>query len=316
MDRGRPIAGFLLVAIGATLFASKAILVKLAYMERPDALLMLVWRMIFALPFFVGAGMLAWLLARTAGRRTATSPIVRAAAVGMIGYYIAMYLDFAGLLHVTARLERLALFTYPIFLLFLGALFFGTRLTPGHLAAAALSYAGLAFVFLSDLDVAEDGNVPLGTALVLGSAIAFALYQLLAKSLIAELGSVLFTSVALSAASAASLIHGLAVLGPQGLAAPGNFLWLAAAAGILATVIPSYFVNEGLARIGPESTALISFLSPLLTIAMGVAVLREHFSLMDGLGTCLVCIGVGYHTWRELRTSKPQVVDSTHSPSR
>ena len=59
MGRRRLIAGFVLAASGATLFASKAILVKLAYVERPDPLLMLVWRMIFALPFFavlVGAG--------------------------------------------------------------------------------------------------------------------------------------------------------------------------------------------------------------------------------------------------------------------
>jgi len=304
MDRRRLIAGFVLAAIGASLFASKAILVKLAYLERPDPLLMLVWRMIFALPFFAGAGALALVKARTAGRLPSGRALVRAAAIGLIGYYVAMYLDFAGLVYVTARLERLALFTYPIFLLFIGALFFETKLTPGHLVAAAASYGGLALVFLSDYAMTGGGNVPLGTLLVLGSAIAFALYQLLAKALIAEMGSVLFTSVALTAASAASLAHGFAALGPSGLAAPGNFLWLAAAAGILATVVPSYFVNEGMARIGPESTALISFLSPLLTIAMGVVVLKEQFSLMDGLGTCLVCMGVGYHTWRELRAPK------------
>lgn len=305
MGRRRLIAGFVLAASGATLFASKAILVKLAYLERPDPLLMLVWRMIFALPFFVAAGALALVKAGAAGRLPAGRSLVRAAAIGLVGYYIAMYLDFAGLVHVTARLERLALFTYPIFLLFIGALFFETKLTSGHLVAAAASYGGLTLVFLSDLGMTTGGNVPLGTLLVLGSAVAFALYQLLAKALIAEMGSIIFTSVALTAASAASLAHGIVVLGPSGLAAPTDFLWLAAAAGILATVIPSYFVNEGMARIGPESTALISFLSPLLTIAMGVAVLKEHFSLMDGLGTCLVCMGVGYHTWRELRETKP-----------
>ena len=52
-----------------------------------------------------------------------------AIGIGLIGYYLAMVLDFAGLLYVTAQLERLALFTYPIFLIFIGAAFFGMRLT-------------------------------------------------------------------------------------------------------------------------------------------------------------------------------------------
>jgi drug/metabolite transporter (DMT)-like permease len=56
MDRRALIIGYLLVAAGSTLFASKAIFIKLAYMERYDALLILAWRMVFALPVFVVVG--------------------------------------------------------------------------------------------------------------------------------------------------------------------------------------------------------------------------------------------------------------------
>ena len=311
MDRGRLTTGYLLAFAGAALFASKAIFIKLAYVERPDPLLVLVWRMIFSLPFFAAIGVYVLVRDRRHGRPWPRPGIIlRTLMIGFIGYYAAMILDFEGLLYVTAQLERLALFTYPIFLLFIGAGFFGIRLTPGHLAAAAISYTGLAFVFLADFK-GGGSNVPLGTTLVLGSAIAFALYQLLAKDMISALGSVLFTCLALSGAAITSLAHVLILRGGIDYSVSANYLRLAAATGIVATVIPSFFVNAGMARIGPQSTAMISTLSPLLTIILAVLVLHERFALIDGFGTALVVGGVGYHTWLDLRKNPAQVVESS-----
>ena len=55
---------------------------------------------------------------------------------------------------------------------------------------------------------------------------------------------------------------------------------LAAGTGLLATVIPSFFVNAGMARIGAASTAMISNVSPLLTIYFAVVLLGEDFTLL------------------------------------
>ena len=71
---------------------------------------------------------------------------------------------------------------------------------PQLLDGGGVCYLGLAVVFATDFS--EGGaNVTLGTALVLGSAVAFAIYQLMAKRYISEMGATLFTSVALSAAA-------------------------------------------------------------------------------------------------------------------
>jgi drug/metabolite transporter (DMT)-like permease len=310
--RDHLIWAFALVLAGSTLFASKAIFIKFAYAERPDALLLLVWRMIFALPFFLAAGVYA-AFRHNGLRRIAARPVraAQAAAVGFAGYYIAMILDFHGLVYVSAQLERLALFTYPIFVFVLGAMFFGSKLTLGHIASAALTYAGLSFVFLADLETAG-GNVPFGMALVIGAAFAFALYQLLARPLIVELGSMLFTSIALASATLATVIH-FAIVRGTSLDASPQFLALAAATAIIATVIPSYLVNAGMGRIGAASTAMVSALSPLITIAFAIWLLGERFGLMDACGTLLVLSGVGYHSWRELRATRPQTIESNAS---
>ena len=301
MDRRSLIIGYLLVAAGSALFASKAIFIKLAYMERYDALLILAWRMAFALPVFVAVGLL-----ELGHRRRAGNPLpslqsaAGAVGIGLIGYYLAMVLDFTGLLYVTAQLERLALFTYPIFLLFIGAAFFGMRLSRSSIIAAALSYLGLAFVFVPDFSVGG-ANVTLGTALVLGSALSFAVYQLLAKRYIEDMGSTLFTSLALSGAALTTLAHVFIARGELETSMSPHYFMLAATTGLLATVVPSFFVNAGMAKIGAASTAMISNVSPLLTIYFAVVLLGEQFTLAHGIGTALVVGGVGFHTWKALK---------------
>lgn len=307
MDRNRLIAGYLLVAAGSALFSSKAIFIKLAYLERFDSLLILAWRMAFALPIFLVVGAL-----ELAKRRRQQQPlpdtksVLGAIGIGFIGYYLAMVLDFTGLLYVSAQLERLALFTYPIFLIFIGAAFFGMKLTRWTLAAAAITYAGLAFVFISDF-AGGGSNVVLGTALVLGSAVSFAVYQLAAKAYIGRMGPTLFTSVALSAAAVITLVHVSVMRGGLDTSMSTHYFMLAAATGILATVVPSFFVNAGMARIGATSTAMISNVSPLLTIFFAVIILGEAFTWPHAVGTALVVGGVGFHTWYDMKSRAARI---------
>ena len=301
MNRRRLIYGYALAATGAALFSTKAIFIKLAYMERADAALMLAWRMAIALPFFGAVGLLAWRARRAAGAPLPAAALtVRALLTGFVGYYLAMILDFEGLIFISAQLERLVLFTYPVFVMLLGAAFFGGRLSSRGLAAAFVTYLGLAAVFSADLSEGGSGIIA-GTALVLVSALAFAFYQLFAKNLIAAMGSTLFTSLALSAASVAGIAHYVVVSGGAGFGVSRRFFLLAAATGIFATVLPSFLVNAGLARIGPQSTAMISILSPLLTIYFAVVFLGEPFTLFDAAGTLLILGGIGFYTWDELR---------------
>jgi drug/metabolite transporter (DMT)-like permease len=298
------IIGYSLAAAGAALFSSKAIFIKLAYLERSDASLMLACRMAFSLPFFVIIGLYAFNARRRAGLPPPSARALGFAAVnGFIGYYIASYLDFAGLLFITAQLERLVLFTYPVFVMLLGFMFFKGRITSSGIIAALITYAGLALVFANGITV-EGWDTAIGTLLVLGAALTFALYQLLAKNLIAGLGSLLFTSVGMSAASLAGLTH-YAVTAAQ--IAPNvsyHYLGLAAATAIFATVVPSFLINAGLGRIGPQATAMISTISPLVTIILAVFFLGEAFTIVDAIGTAMILAGIGFYTWADSRAAR------------
>lgn len=296
--------GYLFAALGAALFSTKAIFIKLAYADQADAALMLAYRMIFAFPFYAAIGVWAWMQRRARGEPPPTARDVGLAAItGLMGYYVASEFDFAGLQYISAQLERLVLFTYPLFVMFIGWAFYGAPLTATGLLAAAITYAGLAVVFA--LDLPEGGRATvIGTLLVLGAAISFALHQIWARRFMAPLGSALFTSIALAAASVACVLH-QAIAGSGDFSATPRFLWLTLGCAIVATVLPTFLINAGLARITSEAVSMISTVSPVVTIALAVAILDEPFTLADAIGSTMVLAGVGLYAWGDARRSQP-----------
>jgi drug/metabolite transporter (DMT)-like permease len=315
-----PHGGYLLAGFGSILFAMKGILIKLAYGTgnaiAVDAITLLALRMSFAMPVYVVIGALTWRdrikdgVPLPAGRL-----VLLACLVGLLGYYLSSYLDFQGLVYLSAQFERLILYTYPVFVMILGALFFGGRLTRLGILALVVSYAGIATIFL-DGGAGQGPHVALGVALVLGSAFTFALYQLLAKSLITQVGSRMFTCVAMTAASIGMLTHFFAWKGVSALfALPAHIVLIGAVLAIFATVLPSFMLNAALGRIGAEAVAMIGTLSPVATIAMAIMVLGEPFTLTDAFGTLLVIAGVGLFTWHDgRRRAAPPEMSHTKVP--
>jgi drug/metabolite transporter (DMT)-like permease len=293
--------GYVYAASGAALFSTKAIFIKLAYMEQANSALMLALRMAISMPFFVGVGLYAIYQLRRDGKPLPSPDmLLRAALIGFMGYYISSQLDFAGLIYITAQLERLVLFTYPIFVMFLGWMFFGARITWLSILAAAITYAGLVVVFMSALPTGGSNTI-IGTTLVLGCAITFAIYQLLAKKIITAMGSMLFTAIALSSSGIACIIHYIVVSRSFDFSSSPRFFWLSAGTAIFATVVPSFLVNAGLSRITPQSTSMIATISPLITISLAVWILGEPFTLADAIGSMMVIAGIGLYAWADSR---------------
>jgi drug/metabolite transporter (DMT)-like permease len=292
--------GYLFAAIGAILFSTKAVAIKLAYLDAAiDAETLLALRMLLSLPFYVAIGLYS-LRDRTAGSRPLPCPrlIAGACAVGLLGYWLASYLDFLGLEYVSAQIERLILFTYPIFVVILGALFFKQRITARAVIAVAISYAGLAVIF--GQNTLEGGRSALiGGLLVLACAVVFALYQLFARHLIAAIGPRLFTCIAMSAASAGAIAQ-FFLTHPAGDLAVSSRVWLISLfIAVGSTVLPSFFLNAALHRISAQANATVGTLSPVATIILAYLILGERLSPLAWLGTGLVIAGVGYFTLSE-----------------
>ncbi|MBK8084342.1 MAG: DMT family transporter [Devosia sp.] len=297
------LAGIVLAIAGAAFFATKGIVIKLALLEGIDAVTSLTWRMIVAVPIFLTIGLITW------RRRLAITPLgappaltlpvlLQTLGVGVVGYYLASLLDFSALEYITAQFDRLILLTYPFFVVLFGAVFFKRRITPPMVLALLVSYAGIAVIFWHDLHI-EGDNVLLGAALVFGSAIAYAGYQIMAKPLIDRLGAQLFTSIAMSGAGPAVIAHFLFTHPASDLAVSGTGALLMLAIGTVSTVLPAYCISGAIGLIGPERTAIIGNVSPVVTVGLAISVLGEAFTLWHALGTALVLGGVWLFTRRE-----------------
>jgi drug/metabolite transporter (DMT)-like permease len=289
--------GYVFAAIGAVLFSTKGIAIKLAYREPIDATLLLALRMALAVPVYA---VIAWLTLRDNRRRARPLPslalVGRAAFVGILGYWIASYFDFYGLEFISAQFERLILFTYPLFVVIFGALFFGQPMKLKAVAAIGLSYLGLAVIFLEN--IGEPGShVAWGAFVVLISALAFAMYQLLAKKVITELGPQLFTCIAMSGAALAVFVQFLLTRPLAEVAAVSPRVWgIAGYLAIGATVLPSFFMSAALHRISAQANSTIGTLSPVVTIVLAVTVLGEPLTPSGVVGALLVLAGVAWFT--------------------
>jgi drug/metabolite transporter (DMT)-like permease len=298
--------GYLLGGLGSAFFATKSIVIKLALIENVDAVTTLTWRMLIAVPFFALIGWMGYRDRRTKDSTfTISRPtLIKSAAIGLVGYYLASYLDFVGLKYVTAQLNRLIMLTYPFFVLIFGAMFFGRRISLSMVVGLVVSYTGLTLIFAHDL--ALDGpQVIMGSLLVLSAAMAYAFYQLVAKPLIDEIGARLFTSIAMSTAGLAVIVHFLLTHQLDDLQVSGKAMWLMLAMGTISTVLPAYLLSAAIGYVGPASTAMMGNVSPLVTIVLAVTVLGEIFSIWHAAGAALVLIGIIGFTRANMKKPPP-----------
>ena len=287
------LGGYALAAAGALLFSIKGILVKLAYLEGVDAETLLALRMAITLPVYILVGLLAVRAAKTNGSPLPNAGLVlKAALVGILGYWASGILDFKGLELITAQFERLILFTYPLFVVLIGAAFFGQRVNRNAILAFLVSYAGLALVFTRNLSTIGESAI-LGGAFVLAAAITFALYQILAKGLIGAIGSSLFTCIAMFAAALAAVLHFVAIRPLESAFVSPYVFGLAFTLAIGGTVVPAFLLNAALQRISAQMNAVIGMLSPIATIALAVVFLSEPLNTVDLAGAALVIAGIG-----------------------
>ncbi|WP_343625324.1 DMT family transporter [Roseateles puraquae] len=273
--------------LGAIGFSGKAIIVKLAYRHGVDAVTLLMWRMLLAMPFFLA---MAWWAGR--GQPALTRRDWRDIAVlGFTGYYLASYLDFAGLAYITASLERLILYLNPTLVLLISVVCFHHRLQARQVLAMAVSYAGVVAVFAHELHF-EGVNTAVGAALVFGSAISYAIYLALSGKVVQRLGALRLAGLASSVACVLCIGQFLLLRPMADALVPTPVMGLSLLNATACTVAPVLMVMLAIARIGAPLSSQVGMVGPMSTLLMGYFILGEPLNGWIGVGTTLVLAGV------------------------
>lgn len=291
------ITGFIITFIGAILFSTKAIFVKLAFANTDiDAVSLLALRMFFSVPFYIG---IAFFYSNKAGNvKFTTTEWVKIIFLGFIGYYLSSLFDFIGLQYISAGLERLILFLYPTFAILLNAAIFKKKINSIQKLALLLTYAGIAIAYFGELKLDESNpHFFLGTFFIFLCALTFSIYLVGSGRMIPMVGATKFTAYTMTAAAIGVMAHYF-IAGNTVHNFSDPILGYGILLAIIATVIPTFFISNGLKKIGSNNVAIISSIGPVSTILQAHFILGEKLIVAQIIGTALVIAGVLLTGWR------------------
>jgi drug/metabolite transporter (DMT)-like permease len=293
-----PVAGFIIAFAGSIMFSTKAIIVKKAFEQtHTDALTLLTLRMLFSLPFFIGAAILA--SNKKSNVQLTGKQWASIIGLGLFGYYLSSLFDFVGLQYISAGLERLILFLYPSFVVLINAVLFRQKISGIQKIALALTYMGIAIAYFGELKIdLTNPHFLLGSLLIFICAITFAVYIVGSGKIIPLVGATKFTAYAMLASTAGVFLHFAAAGNYKDMPVGNSFWGYGFLLAIVATVIPGFLISNAMKRIGSNNVAIVSSIGPVSTIIQAHFILGERIFFEQVIGTVLVIAGVLLTGWK------------------
>jgi drug/metabolite transporter (DMT)-like permease len=197
--------------------------------------------------------------------------------LGALGYALESSLFFIALRHAPAAVVGLVFYSYPLWTTLLAAACGLERAGRRHWAALALGSAGVVLVF------SVPGTGLVGPLLALGSAVAVAVYMVVAQIVLEGVEPV--AAATWTALGAALVLVPVSAVAGQHL--PVAALPHSAAIG-LATALAFLGLYGSIARIGSARSAVATMLEPVATVLLAAVFLGETLTVRVAVGASLV----------------------------
>jgi drug/metabolite transporter (DMT)-like permease len=267
--------------VAAVLFGASVVAVRIAVADVPPLTLAL-------LRFGQGSlVLLAWLaLFRRDQLRVARRDLPYLATLGLIFFTIFPYTFNAGLVYVPASRGALLVATMPLWTLVLARFAARDRPSARQIAGVLTSIAGVAIVMLSR---GPAGGSMKGDALLLTTALCGAVYNLLAKRMLARYGGVTVTLYAMLFGSLFLLPLTLLERAPS---FPSRTIAMVVFLGVFGGALGFALWTSALRRLSPTQVAVYINLNPMAATLLAATVLHEKLSATFVLGFLAVAAGV------------------------
>ena len=173
----------------------------------------------------------------------------------------------------------------------MSATFLKRKVSSLEWAALLVSYAGIVLVFLHDLKFGGE-NVLLGSAMVLGAAVSYALYLIQSGQLVSKVGSMRLVSYAMCVSSFACISQFFVLRPVSMLLQPAGVYWLSLINAVFCTVLPVFMTMIAVKRIGAATASQAGMIGPVSTLFLGAFFLNEPITAWQLGGTTLVISGM------------------------
>ncbi len=280
--------GIIFAVLGIVLFSAKAVMVKLAYTYEVDHLTLLLFRMGFALPFYLAIALYTKPLQP---QEIKSKDYMWLVLLGFLGYYLASLFDFMGLQYIKAGLERIILFIYPTIVVLLSWVFFKNKLSRNQFLAILVTYVGVLITFWDEIGVSGD-TIYWGGFLIFLSALTYAAYLVGSGWLIPKFGVLRFTSYAMIVSTCCIMVHYAMVSDFDLFNYPKEVYYLGLAMALFSTLLPSFLVSAAIKRLGASTFSIFGSLGPISTIILAFFFLDERITYLQVFGMFVVIAGV------------------------
>ena len=142
-----------------------------------------------------------------------------------------------------------------------------------------------------------------GSLMIFLCAVTYSFYLVGTGRLVQKAGATRYTAYAMLAATVGIFLHYLLTHDICQLQLTPVLSGYAIALAIIATVIPSFLMSNGMKRIGSNNVSIITSIGPVSTIIQAHFFLGEKILLMQMTGTALVITGVILIGWKSGTTT-------------
>ena len=218
---------------------------------------------------------------RTAVRRKLGLLCLSGAAIG-----VNWILLFEAYNYTSVATATLCYYLAPMFVILASPLVVGERLTAKKLICVLTALLGM--VFVSGVLESGGGSSDLkGVLLGLGAAVLYASVVLMNKQL-GDVPAYDRTIVQLGSSAAVLLPYVLLTEDMGALTFTPGTIVLLLVVGIVHTGIAYALYFGSLMQLKSQTAAILSYIDPVVAVLLSALVLREHMSLLSGLGAVLV----------------------------
>jgi drug/metabolite transporter (DMT)-like permease len=194
----------------------------------------------------------------------------------------------AGELHVASSLAAILIAAAPLFVALLAIRFDATERVNGtRLAGLVIGLAGV--VALVGIDVAGETDELVGAAAILISALCYAIGPMVLKRHLADLDPRASMAAALVIASV--VLAPAAALDPPSEALSGSAVVALVVLGIFCTAAAFAIYAALVAEVGAGRALVITYVAPVVAVALGVAILDEQLGVGAIAGLLLILAG-------------------------
>ena len=216
-------------------------------------------------------------------------PLFLGLGFGSILFFTVCY--FTAITMMPLSTAAILLYTSPIWIMLMSALFFREKMSGRKLLALALAFAGCVLVS----GISGEGIPFTGLLIGLGSGLGYGLYSILGTVALRRYSPYTVTAYTFLFAAAGSwLVCSPADMASKFAAAldlPGLILFCCLTA-LVTAVIPFLAYTLGLRTVEASRAGILATVEPLVAAVVGILVFSEPLTLLSGAGIVLILLAV------------------------